>query len=342
MSSKVVYVVIIIVVALVAGFVLKRAIFAESFDWPTSGQKSLEKVSVADGETEEIMITGGYRHSVLLEEIVGGGPEKDGIPSIDDPKFVDVREAEDYLDDTEPGISLTIGDTTRFYPFQILVWHEIVNDTIDGKRVMVTFCPLCLTGVVFDPIVSGERVEFGTSGKLWNSNLVMYDRKTDSLWSQVLGEAIAGEKTGTKLGIIPWDQMKFGIWKQKYPNGEVLSRDTGATKFYGIDPYGDYYTNDKLLYSRVNNRDDRLIEKDNILGIVINGKPKAYLVDAVRAAGGVEDDFSGEKIFLEYDKELDAIRIFRNNKDGEKERINPIPSFWFSWVAIYPNTELYK
>ncbi|MBI4160268.1 DUF3179 domain-containing protein, partial [Candidatus Wolfebacteria bacterium] len=202
-------------------------------------QKIENEIKETFQETKKIMITSGVKHSVPLDEIVGGGPPKDGIPSIDRPKFISVGEASEQVSDAEPGLALEIGSVSRFYPFQVLVWHEIVNDTIGGRRILVTYCPLCLSGIVFDPVVNGERVEFGTSGKLWNSNLVMYDRKTESLWSQILGEAIVGEMTGTQLKVLPSDQIRFGDWRKFHPSGEVLSRDTGATRFYGQDPYGD-------------------------------------------------------------------------------------------------------
>lgn len=152
----------------------------------------------------------GTKHSIPLGEIKSGGPPKDGIPSIDKPNFISIKEAEGFLKESDPGIAINIEGEKRFYPFKILVWHEIVNDMIKGKRVLVTYCPLCLTGIVFDPVVKGERVEFGVSGKLWNSNLLMYDRKTDSLWSQVLGEAVVGEMVGTKLAVVPSDIIQFG------------------------------------------------------------------------------------------------------------------------------------
>lgn len=160
-----------------------------------TGQPFVEPANITENQlptsSRAVNVTNGVRHSVPLAEIIGGGPEKDGIPSIDEPKFVSITDAT-FLSDDELGIAVTLRDTAKFYPFQILVWHEIVNDEIEGQRILVTYCPLCRSGIVFDPLVSGERVEFGTSGKLWNSNLVMYDRKTDSLWSQILGEAIVG------------------------------------------------------------------------------------------------------------------------------------------------------
>jgi len=376
-------------------FVLSRAVFRNDFFFSSSayslarstggsdgqGEAKTETITVDNGNqifttnefdgldkltTREIMTTDGVKHSVPLDEVIGGGPPKDGIPSIDNPKFISITEAGKLLSDSDPGIALDINGTTKFYPFQILVWHEIVNDTINGQRVLITYCPLCLSGIVFDPVVpssaevsaatkvladrsagrQGERVEFGTSGKLWNSNLVMYDRKTDSLWSQILGEAIVGELTGTQLKVLPSDMVRFGEFKKWYPKGSVLSRDTGTTRFYGQDPYGDYYTTPGT-YFPVGEKDDRLGDKDFILGIVINGEAKAYWPEAVKKAGEITDRFAGKTIIARYEKEIDAVRLFSadpSNPSGQTtlERINPFGAFWFSWVAAHPDTELLK
>lgn len=337
-------IIILVLVALVGLFAYQK-FFRNDFPLPRGGETKKETITVSGGDQapalKEIMITDGTKHSVPLDEILGGGPPKDGIPSIDDPKFISVSSANKFLNDDEPGIALDIGGTQRFYPFQILVWHEIVNDTIGGKRVLVSYCPLCLSGIVFDPLVRDERVEFGTSGKLWNSNLVMYDRKTDSLWSQILGEAIVGEMTGTKLAVLPSDILKYGDWKKANPRGDVLSKDTGATRFYGQDPYGDYYTTPGT-YFPVNKKDNRLEEKDFVLGIVLNGKAKAYFPEAVKKAGEITDTFEGTTIVARYEKNIDAVRIFEKRPDGTLERINPFGTFWFSWVAAHADTELYK
>lgn len=320
-------IIIVLAVAVVAGILWWRS-------------QSLQK----DMKTSEV------KHSVPLNEIIGGGPPRDGIPSIDNPKFVSVSEAT-FLSDEEPGLAVSLTGVDRFYPFQIMVWHEIVNDTFNGQRVLVTYCPLCLSGIVFDPVVAGERVEFGTSGKLWQSNLVMYDRKTESLWSQILGEAIVGEMTGTKLTVLPSDQIRFGDWKKLHPQGQVLSRDTGATRFYGRDPYGDYYTDNADVGFGVKTRDDRLENKDFVLGLVIDptspeasrGKvAKAYHVEAVKRAGEVTDQFAGKTIVARYEEDIDAVRLFEKKADGTLERMNPFSAFWFSWVAAHPNTELWK
>ena len=344
MSNKVIIggVILVAVGLLVVG--LSRTIFKNDFSLPKGGETKKETITIQNdsGAVEkEIMITNGVKHSVPLDSILGGGPPKDGIPSIDSPKFISISEASKQLRDPEPGLALEIGNVNRFYPFQILVWHEIVNDTVSGKRVLITYCPLCLSGIVFDPFVNGERVEFGTSGKLWNSNLVMYDRKTDSLWSQILGEAIVGEMTGTRLEVLPSDQIRFGDWRKLHPSGEVLSRDTGTTRFYGQDPYGDYYTTPGTFFP-VDKKDSRLGEKEFVLGIVVNGKTKAYWPPAVKKAGEIEDVFQGKTIIAEYEKDIDAVRIFEKKNDEELVRINPFGSFWFSWVAAHPDTELLK
>jgi len=275
------------------------------------------------------------------ERIVSGGPGKDGIPSIDEPKFISVEQAEEFLSDTEPGIAVSLNGIDRFYPFQILVWHEIVNDDFNGQKVLITYCPLCFTAIAFDPLVQGEYVEFGTSGKLFESNLVMYDRKTESYWSQILGEAIDGELTGQTLDSFPSDLVEFGEWKNTFPNGEILSRDTGAERFYGVDPYGDYYSNEEVFFE-VSNTDERLNKKDFILGIIVNGKTKAYYPPSIEQKGEIRDTFEGKELILRYNKDLKAVQIFERLEDGTEVRINPFGSFWFSWVAVHPETELYK
>ncbi|MBI4085053.1 MAG: DUF3179 domain-containing protein [Candidatus Liptonbacteria bacterium] len=341
--------IVLIVFAGIIAVVLWQRFTRDDFNLPRGGEAKTETISIPDGEadgntsfsTKEIMVTDGVKHSVPLSEIIGGGPPKDGIPSIDNPKFISIAEAEKFLNDSEPGIALDIGGSARFYPFQILVWHEIVNDTIGDQRVLVTYCPLCLSGIVFDPLVRGERVEFGTSGKLWNSNLVMYDRKTDSLWSQILGEAIVGEMTGTQLRVLSSDMTRFGEFKKQHPQGTALSRDTGAIRFYGQDPYGDYYTTPGT-YFPVGEKDSRLCDKDFVLGIVVNGKAKAYLPETVKKAGEIRDRFEGKDIIARYEKEIDAVRLFEKKADGTVERINPFGTFWFSWAAAHPGTELFK
>ena len=333
-------------VGAILGVVLLRQ-QPSSLDFPV-GQESTKEVILVEDENGEIMkekeifVTDGVRHSIPLEEILSGGPPQDGILPIDNPKFISSNEADEWLTDEEPGIAFSRGDTHRFYPYQIMVWHEIVNDTIEGERVLVTYCPLCLTGFVLDPVVKGERVEFGVSGKLWKSNLVLYDRKTDSLWSQVLAEGIVGEMTGTKLTILSSDQMRYGNWKKKFLQGEVLSRNTGSFKPYGDSPYGGYFDAIPFVLSLADTNDDRLAPEAFVFGIVVNGMAKAYSTETVKAQGTIEDSFEGMDFILRYDPELDVVRIYKKDAEGKEERINPISGFWFSWTAVHPDTELYN
>lgn len=297
-------------------------------------------IQVAD---REVMVTDDVRHSVPLDEIIGGGPPKDGIPPIDNPKFLSVSAASKEFDADDPGLMLVLDGTARFYPNRVLVWHEIVNDTINNKRVLVTYCPLCATGIVFDPVVNGERVEFGTSGRLWQSNLLMYDRATDSLWSQILGEAVVGSATGMRLPIIPSDITTFGSFAAAHATGDVLSKDTGAFRDYSRDPYSGYYTNNNAINFPLRNKDSRLQTKDYILGVVIDGAAKAYSADAIEKAGVYEDTFAGRNIIARWNSDLESAQLFERLADGSEVRLEGVvPGFWFSWVAAYPETELWN
>lgn len=328
---------ILSVLIVITGFFIWQRFIKDEFNLPNG------KDTPAKSLNGTVMLTEDTKHTVPLDEIMGGGPPKDGIPSIDNPKFISPKEAEEFLTDQDAGIAFSQDSIHRFYPYQILVWHEIVNDTVNGERVLVTYCPLCLSGFVFDPLVENERVEFGTSGKLWKSNLVMYDRKTDTLWSQILGKAIAGKLAGTKLSILPSDQMRFGVWKEKFPQGKVLSRDTGAARTYGNNPYdGIDYSGGGFSIGISNFSDDRLPRDTLVFGIVVEDKAKAYNLEAIKAAGEVRDEFSSETFVLRYEKDLDVVRMFKELQDGELERINPFSTFWFSWAAVHPNTQLYK
>lgn len=290
----------------------------------------------------DIQVTDGVKHSVPLEELVGGASGKDGVPSIDNPTFTSVKEAQSFLNDSDVGIAFKWAGEDRFYPFSILVYHGIVNDSVDGNPILITYCPLCLSGIVFEPIVNGEYVQFGTSGKLWNSNLVMYDRKTNSYWSQLLGEAIIGEVTGAKLPALPFDQTRFGDWKKKYPKGHVLSKETGAKEFYGRDLFSDYYSTSGRYFPAADEQDSRLSPKEYILGVVLNGQAKAYVPSMIKEAGRIEDEVAGVRVVAEYLKDLDVVHMYKSEKDGELIRLNPLPAFWFAWAAVHPKTEIYQ
>ena len=310
----------------------------ESEDTQDNGQQK-QTDSAARTFQRTIMQTGDLKHSIPLEEILSGGPPKDGIPSIDDPKFVNVDEAQEFLSDSDVGLGVTYKGESRFYPYQILVWHEIINDTVAGDPLLVTYCPLCATGIVFDRRVDGIEQEFGVSGRLWQSNLLMYNRASnpddESLWSQVLGEAVVGPNTGEKLGIISSDTVRFSDWVNAHPNTIVLSRDTGAIRSYGRDPYGDYYTNESVSFGATFN-DDRAHPKEFVLGVEVNGSFKAYPLEAL-PVGSVTDTVGGVKLTVTKN-DIDEVNI--TDKNGNI--VPTVDGFWFSWLAVHEDTELYS
>lgn len=301
--------------------------------------RSLEKIpEISEMEKEMgIKITaGGVKYIVDPEKIVSGGPPMDGIPSIDHPKYVTLEEAGRWIQDNELVLAIIYKDVKRVYPLQIMVWHEIVNDDIAGDPILITYCPLCGSGIAYERKINGEEVEFGTSGKLYNSNLVMYDRKTNSYWSQIDGLAILGELAGTRLKPVSIDTVVWRDWRKAHPDSEVLSQDTGYVRPYGKDPYGSYYE-DSFLFFPVENRDDRIHPKTVIFGIEVNGTYKAYREDDLEELKVIEDTVNGIKIKIERN-DAGIVKI-TNTVTGEeivKER-----DFWFAWYAFHPDTELY-
>lgn len=294
----------------------------------------------------------------------------DSIPSIDRPKFESAEQAARWLGDETFGIALSLGGIHRFYPYPIMVWHEIVNDEVAGRPVAVTYCPLCATGIAFDPVVNGKQLTFGTSGKLRNSDLVMYDRETKSLWQQATHEAIRGEMLGRKLATVPVDTVKFGDWRGLHPDTRVLSRDTGNPRDYGREPYGGYYASSRLMFP-VSNEDGRLHPKTIIYGIEVNGSAKAYPLEEVRKAGLANDSLGGKSLLILHDPALDVVRIYERPggmefrlearkvvdsagqewaQNGsalvsENRRLEPLGTdyaFLFSWVSFHPSSGIFR
>jgi hypothetical protein len=232
-------------------------------------------------------------------EIVSGGVPKDAIPAIDDPVFAPAGEVS-TLEDREPVLSVEHEGEAKAYPLRILIWHEIVNDTIGGDPVAVTYCPLCNSALTFLRRVDGRTLDFGTSGKLYRSNLVMYDRQTDSYWTQLSGQAVTGELAGTVLERIPSSILSWGEWSATHPDGSVLTTDTGHERDYGQNPYVGYDTADRpFLYQ--GEPDGRLPAGTHVLGLAIASDVVAvpYPVLEERAVAGAAastTDVGGEPV----------------------------------------------
>jgi Protein of unknown function (DUF3179) len=203
------------------------------------------------------------------DAIVPGGPPPDGIPPIDHPRFLPAAKVR-FLAPNEPVLSVELRGQAKAYPLRIMVWHEIVNDTVGGTPVAVTYCPLCNTGITFvRPVIDGKLLDFGTSGKLYNSNLVMYDRQTNSYWPQALGEAVTGPLTGTKLRLVATQVLSWRDWQSAHPDGLVLSERTGFARAYGTNPYGGYdQSGFPFLFS--GKADRRLPLLTYVLGVDVN------------------------------------------------------------------------
>lgn len=213
---------------------------------------------------------------VDLSEIQSGGPPKDGIPPIDDPDFDSVDEAGKWLNPREPVVVLGIRGTTKAYPIQILTWHEIVNDSIAGVPVSVTFCPLCNATIVFDRRVDGEVLDFGTTGKLRKSDLVMYDRQSESWWQQFTGQAIVGKMAGTVLERLPARIVAFEDFRDAYPQALVLSRRTGYRRAYGNNPYRGYDSVDDQPFLFFDPVDKRLPPMERVLDVSVGDSHTLY------------------------------------------------------------------
>lgn len=236
------------------------------------------------------------RRTISFDEILSGGPPKDGIPAIDDPTFISTTEADEWLEDLEPVAVFQENDETRIYPFQILTWHEIVNDVVGGRPVAVTFCPLCNTAIVFDATVGDMQLDFGTTGRLRFSNLLMYDRQTESWWQQATGEAVMGEFTGEHLTFLPVSVISWAEARDRFPEAVVLSRDTGFNRSYGRNPYTGYdnINSSPFLFDGPPSP-DQLPPMARVTTVELNGEAVAYpnrvLEEAVVAndtVGGVD------------------------------------------------------
>ncbi len=234
-------------------------------------------------------------HNVPYDEIFSGGPPRDGIPPIDTPRFETVNSADTWIEDVEPVIILEVNDDVRAYPLQILIWHEIVNDEVDGLPVVVTFCPLCNTALVFArPTVNGELLTFGTSGNLRISDLVMWDRQTESWWQQFNGESIVGDLTGTRLEFLPSAIISWADFKIKHPDGQVLSIETGFPRSYGRNPYTGYDNINSYPFAYSGDLNDRLPPMARVLGILLeDGEGGAYSLDLLKE-NQVINDILGE------------------------------------------------
>jgi hypothetical protein len=270
------------------------------------------------------------------EQIFAGGPPRDGIPAIDRPRFVSPEKAAISAHDRVLGMRLN--GVTKAYPIAILNWHEIVNDRFDSDAVVVSYCPLCGSGMAFRAKVDGHNLTFGVSGLLYNSDLLLYDRHSESLWSQIERRAISGRFRGRRLALIPLEHTTWQDWRQRHPHSLVLSRETGFSRDYDRHPYAGY-DQSREIYFPLAIRAYGYHPKERILGIELDGHFKAYpFSELSKHAASVEDSLGGRRITVHFDAENQTAR-------AEHENGAPLPgvvAYWFAWYAFHPESDVFK
>jgi hypothetical protein len=290
---------------------------------------------------EEVVVKNGFRLQdplVSIDFIFAGGPPRDGIPALNKPVFLSASKA-DYLDNEDRVLGVAIGGAARAYPVRILNWHEVVNDQFEGRDIVVTYCPLCGTGVAFDANIDGERLEFGVSGLLYNSDVLLYDRITESLWSQLLTRAISGSFQGRKLTMIPLVHTSWQDWQQRFQKTPVLSLKTGYRRDYSRNPYAGYASSFDTYFDVEHYAPAQYHPKEWVMGVEVDGVFKAYPFSELEEAGKKEfaDTVNGKTLVINWD----SINRSANVVTEEGEQMASISAFWFAWYAFHPDTQVF-
>ncbi|HUG65972.1 MAG TPA: DUF3179 domain-containing protein [Gaiellaceae bacterium] len=287
---------------------------------------------------------------VPLDEFTSGGPPKDGIPAIDIPSFTAAREV-DWLGEREPVILVEIDGEARGYPLQILMWHEIANDRIGSTPIAVTFCPLCNTAIVFDRRLDGETYDFGTTGKLRESDLVMYDRQTESWWQQFSGEALVGELAGQELEQIPARIVSWEELSRQHPDAPVLDRDTGFARDYGTNPYVGYDdVESSPIFATTGNGDHRLPPKERVVYVEVGERALAVPYSNLMRDGVVSVETGEGELVVGWRPQVASAldeTFIREGWNVGAATVSldgrPVPfhePFWFAVAAFRPDIEI--
>lgn len=328
-------------------------------------------------ETGEAQVSGDWL--IPVAQVYDGGPGKDGIPALTNPRFTEPQLAT-YLSDNDLVIGVKIGDDVRAYPHPILDWHEIINDDINGVSLAITYCPLTGSGIAWSRFLNGSKTTFGVSGLLYNTNLIPYDRATNSNWSQMRLECVNGPLIRTPAATYPILETTWKTWKEMYPQTSVVSVGTGYARSYGVYPYGDYKESPQLIFP-ISNDDSRLPRKERVHGIIVGEKTKVYRINIFPDGIGVlNDTFNGTPIVAVGSKGKNfAVTYERKLSDGTVLTFSPIENalpgvmadnegtkwdilgkavegsrsgvelkptrsyiaYWFAWGAFYPGAEIH-
>lgn len=273
---------------------------------------------------------------IAADQILPGGPPRDGIPALDRPRFI-ASSAADFLTRDDRVLGVVRNGVTKAYPISIMNWHEIVNDRFGNERVVISFCPLCGTGMAFLADTAGSSLTFGVSGLLYNSDMLLYDRQTESLWSQIMAQAISGTHKGRRLVAIAMHHTTWSDWRQRHPDTLVLSQDTGFSRNYQRSPYAGYDTSRKL-YFPVEFRAHGYHPKERVLGLEIDGQYKAYpFTELAKTERAVGDHLAGKEVEVRFDEEHQTATAV----DENGEELPTVIAFWFAWYGFHPETDIY-
>ncbi|MEE4143379.1 MAG: DUF3179 domain-containing protein [Halieaceae bacterium] len=274
---------------------------------------------------------------IAPNEIDHGGPGRDGIPALDQPRFLHGSERDGQIRPGDRVMGVSFNGVAKAYPVAVLEHHEIVNDSFGDTPLTVTFCPLCGTGMVFLAAFGDQVLNFGVSGLIYNSDLLLYDRNTHSLWSQIMKKAVTGPLKGTRLTQVPAQYTTWASWSEQHPESLLLSRDTGHERDYDQDLYADYKRLPMVLYATLHS-DWRLPAKTWVVGINAGDEALALpfaeldmLDTALRVSVG------GQSLDVHWDKTAQSARVF--DADGKEHPATA--GYWFAWVAFHPTTALY-
>ncbi|MFQ5659030.1 MAG: DUF3179 domain-containing protein [Gammaproteobacteria bacterium] len=274
---------------------------------------------------------------IPAKKIKHGGPPRDGIPSIDQPKFISAGEAS-FLKDKDRIIGVYHNGIAKAYPIRILDWHEIVNDRFTDEAVLISYCPLCGSGMVFTVQGAGVHFTFGVSGLLYNNDVLLYDRQTGSLWSQILGKAISGPLKGVTLPLLPSANTTWRAWQTRYPETLVLSTDTGYRRNYRHSPYRGYSSSGEL-YFPVEHKSNEYRRKELVLGVTLNKQHKAYPFMELKKQGlpAFKDNVAGKRMTVEWSASEKSARLL----DENGTEVPSVVAYWFAWYAFHPDTDVF-
>ena len=256
------------------------------------------------------------RATVRPDEIISGGPPKDGIPAVDEPRFITVEEADDWLGSSEPVFAVSADGETKLYPVQILMYHEIVNDVVGETPVTVTYCPLCNSGLVFLRDFDGRVFDFGTTGRLRLSNLVMYDRQTESWWQQATGEGLVGAYAGFRLELYPMLMLPWDRARERFQGASVLSRETGHSRPYGNNPYAGYDTSERPFLYNGPRTSGPYAALDRVLSVVRGGQSAAFGYPELAEKLVVQRNVGGDPIVVMWEEGTASALDSRSIREG--------------------------